>query len=453
MDTLVVLQEVQSADDVTQHGILHLGIVQEGDLLIQELGVTGLLHVGGQSVGRPQSGVGVGTVVNGVPTTDSHTEIVLVGQSLLQDGLGTLGVDVDHAQTVLDDVTIAVITPTAPGSAVHTGQLGPVVQQTVQVLVAGLNLGLLQIALTIQLSQSGVGRDVVQIGLLQLNAALLAVTGTQHELDVLHVAVQLNIPLQHADGILSGTIGILTGTLLHADGVSHGAVLAHEQTARTVVVAHGIAGGEESGQVVVRLHVGVLLGQEHIVLFVEGGGTIDHITVAVKAPLVLELQLEIGEHGQITGAAVDVLQLQLPHLDGILSGGDGDDQSGLHVLGLVHDGGVAQIVGAGEVLHVGADGLPVHSPELAGLVIAHVDNAGVQVLLTEDIVVADTTHAGKQLDALLTGILVVETTDTGVVDVGVAHVVEQHHVKGTGCVRRGDYKLVAFFVEMSVVHC
>ena len=438
---------------MTQHGILHLGIVQEGDLLIQELGVTGLLHIGGQSVGRPQSGVGVGTVVDGVPATHRHTEVVLIAQSLLQDGLGALGVDVDHAQTVLHDVTIAVIAPTAPGSAVHTGQLGPVVQQTVQVLVAGLDLGLLQIALAIQLSQCGVGGDVVQIGLLQLDATLLAVAGTQNELDVLHVAVQFNIPLQHADGILGGAVGVGADAVLDADGVSHRAVLTHKQTAGAVVVADGIAGGEESGQVVVRLHVGVLLGQEHIVLFVEGGGAIDHIAVAVKAPLVLELQLEIGEHGQVTGAAVDVLQLQLPHLDGILSGGDGDDQSGLHVLGLVDDGGVAQVVGAGEVLHVGTDGLPVHSPELAGLVVAHVDDAGVQVLLTENIVVADTTHAGKQLDALLTGVLVVETTDTGVVNVGVAHVVEQHHVKGTGCVRRGDYKLVAFFVEMSVVHC
>ena len=177
-----------------------------------------------------------------------------------------------------------------------------------------------------------------------------------------------------ADGLAAGDHAG-TAAALQGDGVGEGAVLTGEGV-EVGVPGGGFAGAEEDGSVVGvgEAHgdlaggdaVGALQGEA-----VEVGG------VAVEADVGLEGELSEGEEGEPAGLRAGVRHAYGPDFDGVVGGWNEEAPGDLDAVGEVGDDGVPRAVTGLEAVGLAAGRVVADVPELAGVVVAEVEEAGV----------------------------------------------------------------------------
>ena len=189
---------------------------------------------------------------------------------------------------------------------------------------------------------------------------------------------------------------------------------------------------------------------EGILTLVKAGSAVEGISVAVKSPFELELDLAIGKDGVRTLLCAVVLEGKLPYFASILTNGNKNSHFRGCISGLILYFRVAHTLSTLVGLIGVAHRLPVYSPELTRFIISYVNETVVKMVLTEYVVVTDTANACIKLNAFLTVDLVVEAAYTCLMNICIAGIVEKKVVKGTGCGGRGYNKLVAGFIEITV---
>ena len=194
MLTLIGLKEVKSSVHMTEDGSLSL--VSEGNYLIEEVDISRLTKVCCKCKLKPESRVGIGLCIYGVPSAYCHTACVLISYGFLKDLSCSVCLECNYAEAVLNDITVAVITPTAPGSAEVGSVLAPEVDKTVKMIILCCDVVLCIKRLVVGLNLVKVFILILKVFVLVSLGIVFALADAEYEADSLLLAcLKLHIKL------------------------------------------------------------------------------------------------------------------------------------------------------------------------------------------------------------------------------------------------------------------